>query len=131
MRTDNPELKTKLILIGGESPLFAAVRLQIKHFHNDVVFKGFVSDDELKQYYRNAKVVAYPSLYEGFGLPPLEAMASGAPVVTSNTSSLPEVSATPRSWLVHMTALNWLELWRVSFATNVCGRKCVGVVSSR
>lgn len=91
LRTDNPDLKTKLILIGGESPLFAAVRLQIKQFHNDVVFKGFVSDDELKQYYRNALVVAYPSLYEGFGLPPLEAMASGAPVVTSNTSSLPEV----------------------------------------
>lgn len=91
MRTDNPDLKTKLILIGGESPLFAAVRLQIKQFHNDVVFKGFVSDEELKQYYRNALVVAYPSLYEGFGLPPLEAMASGAPVVTSNTSSLPEV----------------------------------------
>jgi glycosyltransferase involved in cell wall biosynthesis len=91
LRTDNPDLKTKLILIGGESPLFAAVRLQIKQFHNDVVFKGFVSDEELKQYYRNAMVVAYPSLYEGFGLPPLEAMASGAPVVTSNTSSLPEV----------------------------------------
>ena len=91
LRTDNPDLKTKLILIGGESPLFAAVRLQIKQFHNDVIFKGFVSDDELKQYYRHALVVAYPSLYEGFGLPPLEAMASGAPVVTSNTSSLPEV----------------------------------------
>ncbi|WP_218110352.1 glycosyltransferase family 4 protein [Oligoflexus tunisiensis] len=91
LRTDNPDLKTRLILIGGESPLFAAVRLQIKQFHNDVVFKGFVSDEELKQYYRKAMVVAYPSLYEGFGLPPLEAMASGAPVVTSNTSSLPEV----------------------------------------
>ncbi len=91
LRSDNPDLNTKLILIGGESPLFAAVRLQIKQFHNDVIFKGFVSDDELKQYYRHALVVAYPSLYEGFGLPPLEAMASGAPVVTSNTSSLPEV----------------------------------------
>ncbi|MCX6128569.1 MAG: glycosyltransferase family 1 protein, partial [Proteobacteria bacterium] len=91
LRSENPDLNTKLILIGGESPLFAAVRLQIKRFHNDVIFKGFVSDDELKQYYRHALVVAYPSLYEGFGLPPLEAMASGAPVVTSNTSSLPEV----------------------------------------
>lgn len=91
LRSDNPDLETKLVLIGGESPLFAAVRLQIKKYHTDVIFKGFVSDAELKNYYRQAKVVAYPSLYEGFGLPPLEAMASGAPVVTSNTSSLPEV----------------------------------------
>ncbi len=91
LRSDNPDLETKLVLIGGESPLFAAVRLQIKKYHKDVIFKGFVSDAELKNYYRQAKVVAYPSLYEGFGLPPLEAMASGAPVVTSNTSSLPEV----------------------------------------
>lgn len=91
MRTDHPDLKTKLILIGGESPLFATVRLQIKKYLGDVIFKGYVSDEELRRYYRQAKVVAYPSLYEGFGLPPLEAMASGAPVVTSNTSSLPEV----------------------------------------
>jgi glycosyltransferase involved in cell wall biosynthesis len=91
MRNEHADLTTKLILIGGESPLFADVRLQIKNFHSDVIFKGFVSDEELKQFYRQAKLVAYPSLYEGFGLPPLEAMASGAPVVTSNTSSLPEV----------------------------------------
>jgi glycosyltransferase involved in cell wall biosynthesis len=45
----------------------------------------------LKGYYKNARLVVYPSLYEGFGLPPLEAMASGAPVVTSYTSSIPEV----------------------------------------
>ena len=91
LRTTHPQLKTKLILIGGESPLFADVRLKIKHYSEDVIFKGFVDDDMLREYYRQANVVAYPSLYEGFGLPPLEAMASGAPVVTSITSSLPEV----------------------------------------
>jgi glycosyltransferase involved in cell wall biosynthesis len=52
---------------------------------------GFVSDEELRMLYRGADVFFYPSLYEGFGLPPLEAMASGAPVVCSDTSSLPEV----------------------------------------
>ena len=91
LRAERPELNTKLILIGGESPLFADVRLRVKRFKDDVIFKGFVEDTELRQYYRHATLVAYPSLYEGFGLPPLEAMASGTPVVTSSTSSLPEV----------------------------------------
>jgi glycosyltransferase involved in cell wall biosynthesis len=91
LRTENPHLKTKLILIGGESPLFADVSLKIKNFKQDVIFKGFVNDETLKEYYARASLVAYPSLYEGFGLPPLEAMASGSPVVTSMTSSIPEV----------------------------------------
>ncbi len=56
-----------------------------------VEFTGYVSDDKLKQLYRKAKLFLFPSLYEGFGLPPLEAMACGAPVVVSNIASLPEV----------------------------------------
>jgi len=52
---------------------------------------GFVSDEDLPATYAGAAVFVYPSLYEGFGLPPLEAMASGAPVIVSNRSSLPEV----------------------------------------
>ncbi|MFW7377970.1 MAG: glycosyltransferase family 4 protein [Oligoflexus sp.] len=91
LRDENPDMSPKLVLIGGESPLFADTKLKVKQYQSDIVFKGFVSDQMLKEYYRNALVVAYPSLYEGFGLPPLEAMASGTPVVTSNTSSLPEV----------------------------------------
>jgi glycosyltransferase involved in cell wall biosynthesis len=50
-----------------------------------------VSTDTLAALYRLARAFVFPSLYEGFGLPPLEAMASGTPVITSNTSSLPEV----------------------------------------
>ena len=91
LRNKNPNIKTKLILIGGESPLFGDVRLQIKRYKEDVIFQGFVDDKMLREFYRHASVVAYPSLYEGFGLPPLEAMASGVPVVTSTTSSMPEV----------------------------------------
>ena len=56
-----------------------------------VRFTGFVPDTDLPALYSGADVFCYPSLYEGFGLPPLEAMACGAPTVTSNTSSLPEV----------------------------------------
>ncbi|NRA67494.1 MAG: glycosyltransferase family 4 protein [Pseudobacteriovorax sp.] len=91
LRESNPDINSKLILIGGESPLFADAQLQIRKYKQDIVFKGFVTDELLKAYYRKAAVVAYPSLYEGFGLPPLEAMACSAPVVTSNTSSIPEV----------------------------------------
>jgi glycosyltransferase involved in cell wall biosynthesis len=57
-----------------------------------VRFLGFVRDETLAVLYRLASVFAFPSLYEGFGLPVLEAMASGTPVVTSNVSSLPEVA---------------------------------------
>ena len=53
---------------------------------------GYVSDDDLTRLYAGCTVFAYPSLYEGFGLPVLEAMAAGAPVITSRTSSLPEVA---------------------------------------
>jgi len=91
MRSKHPELKPKLVLIGGESPLFAEVRLKVKKFKDDILFKGFVNDEMLRTYYRRASLFVYPSLYEGFGLPPLEAMASGVPVVTTLTSSLPEV----------------------------------------
>jgi glycosyltransferase involved in cell wall biosynthesis len=59
-----------------------------EHLH----FTGFVDEDDLPALYRGAICLAFPSLYEGFGLPVLEAMASGIPVVTSNVSSLPEVA---------------------------------------
>jgi glycosyltransferase involved in cell wall biosynthesis len=59
--------------------------------HKHVRFFGFVADRTLAALYRLANVFVFPSLYEGFGLPPLEAMASGTPVITSNVSSLPEV----------------------------------------
>jgi glycosyltransferase involved in cell wall biosynthesis len=57
---------------------------------NEVIFPGFVPDKELPFWYRAADVFVYPSQYEGFGMPALEALASGTPVITSNVSSLPE-----------------------------------------
>lgn len=56
-----------------------------------VVLPGFIVQEDLPTLYRQAEMLVYPSLYEGFGLPPLEAMACGTPVVASNTTSLPEV----------------------------------------
>jgi alpha-1,3-rhamnosyl/mannosyltransferase len=61
--------------------------------HSDLVRQpGHVDDEQLRALYRGAELFAYPSLYEGFGLPVLEAMASGTPVLTSRVSSLPEVA---------------------------------------
>jgi glycosyltransferase involved in cell wall biosynthesis len=60
-------------------------------FYQDIVFTGYLPDEHLPLAYGRADVFVYPSLFEGFGLPCLEAMACGCPVVTSNTTSLPEV----------------------------------------
>ncbi len=62
-----------------------------KYDRSKVILTGYISDNELKKYYSNAMMFIFPSLYEGFGLPVLEAMACGCPVITSKTSSLPEV----------------------------------------
>ena len=81
------------MIIGDEISKYAALRRAVhRHkLHKYVRFFGFVPDKTLAMLYRLAGVFVFPSLYEGFGLPPLEAMASGTPVVTSNVSSLPEV----------------------------------------
>jgi glycosyltransferase involved in cell wall biosynthesis len=84
----------KLVLIGDEISKYAVLRRAIhRHqLHKYVRFLGYLPEQTLAVMYRLAGVFVFPSLYEGFGLPPLEAMASGTPVVTSNVSSLPEVA---------------------------------------
>jgi glycosyltransferase involved in cell wall biosynthesis len=83
----------KLLIIGDEISKYATLRRAVHKYklHKHVRFFGFVPDQTLAALYRLAAVFVFPSLYEGFGLPPLEAMASGTPVITSNVSSLPEV----------------------------------------
>jgi glycosyltransferase involved in cell wall biosynthesis len=83
----------KLIIIGDELSKHPDLRRTVIRggVQNDVRFMGFVPIEVLRIFYDAAKLFVFPSLYEGFGLPPLEAMAHGTPVVTSNTSSLPEV----------------------------------------
>ena len=85
--------QVKLLIIGDEISKYATLRRAVHRLklHKHVRFFGFVPDQTLAALYRLAAVFVFPSLYEGFGLPPLEAMASGAPVITSNVSSLPEV----------------------------------------
>jgi glycosyltransferase involved in cell wall biosynthesis len=84
----------KLLIIGDEISKLPALRRAVHShkLHKHVRFLGFLPDETLAILYRLAAVFVFPSLYEGFGLPPLEAMASGTPVVTSNVSSLPEIT---------------------------------------
>jgi len=86
-----PDLK--LIIIGDELSKHPDLRRTVVRsgVQNDVRFLGFVPIEVLRIFYDAAKVFVFPSLYEGFGLPPLEAMAHGTPVLTSNTSSIPEI----------------------------------------
>lgn len=70
---------------------------------------GAVSDDDIAQLYRMAAVLAFPSLYEGFGLPIIEAMASGTPVVASNTSSMPEAAGTAATLLPPDDTRAWAD----------------------
>ncbi len=86
--------RLRLVLIGDEISKYAALRRAVhRHqLHKYVRFLGYLPEETLAVMYRLAGVFVFPSLYEGFGLPPLEAMASGTPVVTSNVSSLPEVA---------------------------------------
>ncbi len=86
-----PDLK--LIIIGDDVSGNPDLRRTVirSGVQNDVRFLGFVPIEVLRTFYDAAKIFVFPSLYEGFGLPPLEAMAHGTPVVTSNVTSLPEV----------------------------------------
>jgi glycosyltransferase involved in cell wall biosynthesis len=82
----------RLIIIGDEIARNPAVRRAMLHsrVENRARFLGFVPFDTLRVFYESAAAFVFPSLYEGFGLPPLEAMAAGTPVITSNVGSLPE-----------------------------------------
>lgn len=93
----NSKLKiqnSRLVIVGkngwGYREIFAKVKeLQLE---DKIIFLDYVADEDLPSLYNSAACFIYPSLYEGFGLPVLEAMVCGCPVVTSNTSSLPEVA---------------------------------------
>ena len=83
-----------LVILGPEGKHLAKLRLLGEALNitaKELIFPGFIDSSELPRFYNGADLFVYPSLYEGFGLPPIEAMACGTPVITSNVSSLPEV----------------------------------------
>jgi glycosyltransferase involved in cell wall biosynthesis len=83
----------RLVLAGGKGWLFEDAFAMVEDLKLDgrVHFLGRVSSEDLLYLYNAAQMLAHPAFYEGFGLPPLEAMACGLPVIVSNVASLPEV----------------------------------------
>ncbi len=94
LRSEVPNFTPQLVIVGRKlwlaDEIFAEIRRQ--RWAEDVILTGYVDDADLPKLYRQATAFVYPSLFEGFGLPPIEAMACGTPVITSNVSSLPEVT---------------------------------------
>jgi len=83
-------LPHKLVIVGKFGWKYQSILTSLKG-SNDIILTGYVKKEDLPEFYSNAEFLVYPSLYEGFGLPPLQAMACSCPVISSNTSSLPEV----------------------------------------
>jgi glycosyltransferase involved in cell wall biosynthesis len=83
-----------LVIAGGKGWYYENFLREMKRLHleNKIILPGYVPDEHLPGLYSSAEAFVYPSLYEGFGFPVLEAMACGTPVICSNTSSLPEVA---------------------------------------
>jgi glycosyltransferase involved in cell wall biosynthesis len=101
------------LLIAGSSgwktsPIYREYeRLRLRE--EDVRFLGYIPDEDMNRLYSGAALFVFPSIYEGFGLPPLEAMASGTPVIVSNSSSLPEVVGDAGILLDPFDADSWRE----------------------
>lgn len=88
------EIPHDLVLLGKKGGFITGDKssaMEAGKLRGRVYFTGRVEDAMLKQYIANADALVFPSLYEGFGLPPLEAMAAGCPVISSNAASLPEI----------------------------------------
>lgn len=81
-----------LVIVGKKGWYFKDILRIPPRYEKHIDFRGYVSEKDLIELYQSAKIFVYPSLYEGFGLPVLEAMACGCPVITSKVSSLPEVA---------------------------------------
>jgi glycosyltransferase involved in cell wall biosynthesis len=94
LRSERQDFRPQLVIVGRKLWLASEIFDEVKRhpWADDVILTGYVADEDLPALYRAARAFVYPSLFEGFGLPPLEAMACGTPVVTSDVSSLPEIT---------------------------------------
>ncbi len=90
---DAGKMDISLVIGGNKDFLFEKILMEIKNsgYENDIILTGYIDDKDLPVIFSSAELFVYPSLFEGFGLPPLEAMICKCPVIASNVSSIPEV----------------------------------------
>jgi len=91
LRREDPDIALKLVIAGKKGWNVESIYSAAEDYSDHIFFTGFVDDDDLAYLYSGALAMSYLSFYEGFGLPPLEAMCCGTPVIYGNNSSLPEV----------------------------------------
>ncbi len=93
LRRARPDIRHQLVIVGKKAWKYHPIMKSVKDspWADDIILTDYIPDEDLPALYRGAAVMAYPSMFEGFGLPPLEAMACGTPVVVSDRSALPEV----------------------------------------
>jgi glycosyltransferase involved in cell wall biosynthesis len=105
------EKDIKLVIAGRKGWRYRSIfeHLETLELEEKVILTGYVPDDDLPALYSNAEAFVFPSLYEGFGLPLLEAMACGAPVVSSNTSSLPETAGEAAILIAPQDDQSWVN----------------------
>ena len=101
LRRRHPQINHQLVIAGRDLWLTGEIHRQVAEepWAREIVRTGYVPDEALPALYRNADLLVYPSFFEGFGLPPIEAMACGVPVVTSHVGSLPEVCGEAAAWI--------------------------------
>lgn len=114
---DRKNSNLSLVITGKKGWYFEGLFEKVRklELEDKVIFTGYVDEQDKGAIYQGAKIFTFPSLYEGFGLPPLEAMACGVPVISSNTSSMPEVIGAAgillspkdkRAWVEAITKVN-------------------------
>lgn len=111
LRATTEDRPYHLVVAGGKGWLYESIFDYVRELglEEEVLFAGFVADEDLPALYNLADLFAFPSLYEGFGLPALEAMACGTPVVCSDASSLPEVAGDAALLVDPLDVEGWVE----------------------
>ncbi|MBM3714434.1 MAG: glycosyltransferase family 4 protein [Actinobacteria bacterium] len=112
----------RLLIVGSQAPAFRSASLGND---DEVVMLGRVGDDELGRLYRGAAAFAFPSLYEGFGLPPLEAQACGTPVIAARAASIPEVLGDSALYFDPFSVASIAEAIEAVDASPAVGRRLI------
>ncbi|PKK83752.1 MAG: glycosyltransferase family 1 protein [candidate division Zixibacteria bacterium HGW-Zixibacteria-1] len=116
----------KLVIAGSSSSIFADNKLhKMLDDSKRIEFTGYIDDDRLIELYQEARLFVYPSLYEGFGLPPLEAMACGCPCAVSNAGSLPEVCGKAALYFNPYDPADIAEKMDMILSDNVLGQNLI------